>query len=359
MPKNYKRNKHRNRNRNRRRGEPQLDIQEARKPTYTKEEGVVDYLSEDEEISSQRYGCISFASITDDMKDEICSQIAGQLGKPLEEVKEVVQEWCSRENPKRAVKVRGTFKTLEQTYRRAEEIRNYDANFHIFTCEVGKWLPFDPDPSLLEDENYMEGQLNELLKGYKENRLKTKQHYDQRKRDLMEKAIQEGTPEGQQQLIEAEEPVEAVKHKAEQAEESIAELKERIAALERTRESALRKLETMGDVPAEDARDKVEFGVEVENTEASTIAQDLEAKANIEKMRSIQEKAKKMETKEFAQHLAQRQPAQPKKGVFEGTGSSHDGMFGSSNIIPSQIRENYTPEEREYTKIPQNEEEEQ
>ena len=55
------------------------------------------------------------------------------------------------------------------------------------------------------------------LKGYKQNRMKTKQHYDQRKRDMMEKAIQEGTPEGQQQLMQADEPVEAVKFKAGQS----------------------------------------------------------------------------------------------------------------------------------------------
>jgi hypothetical protein len=278
------------------------------------------------------------------MKDEICKQIADQLNKPVEEVTKIVEEWCTRENPKRAVKVRGTFKSLEETYAHAEDIRNYDANFHIFTCEVGKWLPFDPDASLLEDENYMEGQLNELLKGYKQNRLKTKQHYNQRKRDLMEKAIQEGTPEGQQQLIEADEPVEAVKYKANQAEETIMELKEKIAELERTREIALRKLETIGDVPEEELKDKIVFGVEVGNDIMSI--QNFEAKANVEKMRAIQEQSKKMETSEFAQHLASNN-AKPESSIPQlppATETSYQGMFGSSTMIPSQIRENYAPE---------------
>ena len=240
----------RTRNRNRQR---ELNTNEPRRPTHTKQEDIVDYLCEDDTIGTQRYGCISFATITDEMKESYYQQIADQLKKPLEDVKTIVAEWCSRENPKRAVKVRGTFKTLDQTYRHAEDLRQYDPNFHIFTCEVGKWLPFDPDPALLEDENYMEDQLNQLLKGYKENKMNTKQHYNQRKREMMEKAIQEGTPEGQKQLMEQDEPVEAVRFKAQQAKRTIEEYQEKIKELERTQELALKKLEYM-DEPVEDPK---------------------------------------------------------------------------------------------------------
>ena len=233
---NRRSNKNNNKKNKKRESSIQVNYNNRRHPTFTQQEGIVDYLCEDEEINSQRYGCISFASITDDMKDEICQQIAGQLSVTVDNVKSIVNEWCTRENPKRAVKVRGTFKTLEQTYRKAEQLRNADANFHIFTCEVGKWLPFDPPAELLEDENYMEDQLNQLLKGYKQNRVNTKQHYDERKREMMEKAIQEGTPEGQQVLMDAAEPYEAVKFKAEQAEDTIEQLQTRIKELTKTKE---------------------------------------------------------------------------------------------------------------------------
>jgi len=324
-----------------------------KKATYTQRDDVVDYLSEDDEINNQRYGCISFATITDDMKEEFQQQIADQLRKPIDDVKAIVSEWCAREHPKRGVKVRGTFKTLDQSYRRAEEIRNYDDNFHIFTCEVGKWLPFDPDPSLLDDENYMEGQLNELLQGYKLNKQKTKMHYDQRKRDMMERAIQEGTPEGQQLLAQAQKPIEAVKYEAEQAEETIEQLRDRIRDLERTRAIALKAMEERRDeleqlVPEEDNRIVAE--VNVENMDELTESQldDLERdgiRKGLEEMRKIQDMSKKVETSDFAQELSRRnapipgQPTQPTQPTQRDE-KTH-GVFQDNLMIPSQIRENY------------------
>lgn len=318
-----------------------------KRATYTQQDDVVDYLSEDDEINNQRYGCISFATITDEMKEEIQEQIADQLQKPLSDVKEIVKEWCARENPKRAVKVRGTFKSMDQTYRRAEEIRNYDANFHIFTCEVGKWLPFDPDPALLEDENYMEGQLNELLKGYKLNKQKTKMHYDQRKREMMERAILEGTPEGQQILSQNDKPIEAVKFEAEQAEDTIEQLKKRIKDLERTKEIALKTLDQRKDElealpPAEDT--KIVADAQVDNVDISeSQIESLErdgVRKGIEQMRQIQEQAKQIETSEFARELSKRNPPQIKSSSdssIQSRGEKHE-VFNDDVIIPSQLR---------------------
>lgn len=340
-----------------------LNVGEPRRPTYTQQDDVMDYLSEDDEIGTQRYGCISFATITDDMKDEYYQQISDQLRKPLEDVKDIVTAWCSRENPKRAVKVRGTFKTLDQTYRRAEEIRNLDANFHIFTCEVGKWLPFDPDAGLLEDENYMEGQLNELLKGYKQNKLKNKQHYDQRKRDMMERAIQEGTSEGQQLLAQADKPIEAVKFEAEQAEETIVQLHERIKKLEHTKDVALKTLEIRKDevlsLPSAD-EERVVADITVEELSETSISESQiqsverdEIMGKIKHMRLIQDQSKDLETKDIAQELTRRNTPQivsppspppqlsPEQMASDSINPETQKMFGDDMLIPSQIRENY------------------
>lgn len=348
----------------------QLNMDAPRRATHTQQDDVVDYLSEDDEITTQRYGCISFATITDDMKEDMYQQISDQLRKPLDDVKEIVKEWCARENPKRAVKVRGTFKTLDQTYRRAEEIRHYDANFHIFTCEVGKWLPFDPDPELLEDENYMEGQLNELLQGYKQNKMKTKMHYDQRKREMMERAIAEGTPEGQQILAQSDKPIEAVKFEADQADETIEQLRTRIKDLERTKNIALKTLEERKDEvealpPADDQKIVADLTVEnldrhydEDDTSSTTITESqieaLErdgARRGVEQMRAIQDQSKRIETREFAQELSKRNPPKvvdtpeqlPQKAVEARKGGDPEkhSLFGDSLMIPSQIRENY------------------
>lgn len=282
------------------------------------------------------------------MKETICEQIAGQLNMPIQDIKSVVKEWCARENPKRAVKVRGTFKTLDQTYRRAEEIRHSDANFHIFTCEVGKWLPFDPNPDLLEDENYMEDQLNQLLKGYKLNKMNTKQHYKQRKRDMMEKAIQEGTPEGQQQLMDVEEPYEAVKFKAEQAVETIEQLHTRIKDLEKTKDLAFKKLETMEEPASnkDDKDDKIIANIEVENISENTPSQPEKdhIRGKLVEMRNIQEQSKRLQTQEFASHLQSRgvRPDMPNTPT--------NSLFDSNNIVPSQVSERNLQEDELYRK---------
>lgn len=221
--------------------------QPVAKQSKQSNEKVVDYLSEDDEVPNQRFVCVSFASVTEVMKDDIYNEIADQLKKPVDEVKEIVSEWCKREHPMRGFKVRGVAKDIEQINKRAQVLRQANSNFHIFTCEMGKWLPYDPNPELLENEEFMEQQLNDLLKGYKTNRVNTKQHYDERKRELMEKAIAEGTPSGQQTLVNREEPIEAVKYKATQAEESIQQLQDRIKELERTREEARKQLDLRKD----------------------------------------------------------------------------------------------------------------
>ena len=39
----------------------------------------------------------------------------------------------------------------------------------MFVGEVGKWLPWDPNPNAVAEQEYAEDQLNTLMKKYKEN----------------------------------------------------------------------------------------------------------------------------------------------------------------------------------------------
>ena len=299
-------------------------------------EKVVDYLSEDDEVPNQRFVCVSFASVTEVMKDDIYNEIADQLKKPVDEVKEIVSEWCKREHPMRGFKVRGVAKDIEQINKRAQVLRQANSNFHIFTCEMGKWLPYDPNPELLENEEFMEQQLNDLLKGYKTNRVNTKQHYDERKRELMEKAIAEGTPSGQQTLVNREEPIEAVKYKATQAEESIQQLQDRIKELERTREEARKQLDLRKD---EFQRNELKInelqGNELQRSENEIIENEgvsmsemvpvedaKDVPVQIGQMRQIQDESRKAQFTEVAVALASQQ---------------YSGLFEAKPQIPSLL----------------------
>lgn len=122
----------------------------------------IDYLNEDEPIIGQLWACISFLS--------------------PEGIKN-----CSI----RGLKVRGIYGTKPEADNRAKELQEIDPDFHVFVGEVGKWLPWDPDPSDVKDQVYQEKELNDLMKGYKDSLAKSKRMHNERKDDMIKQAAKE------------------------------------------------------------------------------------------------------------------------------------------------------------------------
>lgn len=89
------------------------------------------------------------------------------------------------------VKVRGVFATYEQACDHAKKLQSMDPYFNIFVGNMGKWLPFDPEPDSTKVENseYANEQLNTMMKAYMENQEKAKVHHEQRKNELIRKNI--------------------------------------------------------------------------------------------------------------------------------------------------------------------------
>ena len=52
---------------------------------------------------------------------------------------------------------------------RAKKLQKSDPDHNIYVGQVGKWLPWDPKPSDVGEQEYAEEQLNTLMKKYKEN----------------------------------------------------------------------------------------------------------------------------------------------------------------------------------------------
>lgn len=121
-----------------------------------------DYLNEDPSILNQNWVCVSFLS------------------------PEGIRNCTVR-----GLKIRGVYSTKEEADKRAAELTDIDPDFHVFVGEVGKWLPWDPDPNSVTDQVYQEQELNNLMKGYKENMNKAEKMERQRKGDMIEKAARE------------------------------------------------------------------------------------------------------------------------------------------------------------------------
>ena len=92
----------------------------------------------------------------------------------------------------RGLKVRGCYETLREAQVRAKVLQKTDPNFHVFVGQVGYWLPWDPEADHIEDQEYQEEQLNELVKGYKEQAQKRDEFYEERRKELSSAAKTDG-----------------------------------------------------------------------------------------------------------------------------------------------------------------------
>lgn len=110
----------------------------------------------------------------------------------------------------RGVKIRGVFESLKEAQRKAKVLQTRDPTFHVFVGQVGYWLPWDPNPDNIENQEYAEQQLNEIVKKYKENR----QAKDEIWNDDLQKRIQATKDQGQlgaKQVVETEPSIKEIK----------------------------------------------------------------------------------------------------------------------------------------------------
>lgn len=123
-----------------------------------------DYLTEDTLIpENQNFMCISFLS---DVENKLSLK---------------------------GVKVRGSFKTLEEAQDHAKKLQSIDQAHNVFVGEVGKWVAFNPDVNSKEagDPEYANEQLNKMMKDYSKNQEQASLVNEERKFKDMQKNIEE------------------------------------------------------------------------------------------------------------------------------------------------------------------------
>lgn len=122
----------------------------------------IDHLDEDEPIQGQEFVCMSFLS--------------------PEKISNTTM---------RGVKFRGAFSTYKEAQKHCKKLQATDPYFDIYIGNCGKWLPWDPDPNSVKDQKYQEKELNDLMKGYKDNLQKSKAVQQQRKDDMLRNAAEQ------------------------------------------------------------------------------------------------------------------------------------------------------------------------
>lgn len=91
----------------------------------------------------------------------------------------------------RGFKSRGNFSSQEEAELRAKLLRETDPTFDVFVGPIGMWLPWEPEAYKTGRIEYMEEELNQLAHEKKKNEEVAKTTFEQRIKDTKQKAIEE------------------------------------------------------------------------------------------------------------------------------------------------------------------------
>jgi len=91
------------------------------------------------------------------------------------------------------LKVRGVYSSAEQATARAKALNKKDPYFNVYVADVGEWLPWDPEPEEVKDQEYQSDDLNKLMQAYRENATKRDEFFEEEKRQKVAKATAEVT----------------------------------------------------------------------------------------------------------------------------------------------------------------------
>ena len=192
-------------------------------------DGEVDYLDVDTPIPGQQWACISFISpekvlvkkeqfvmkkfikslvntegnITINA-DEFDTKYEDYISLNTEEIEADFHKESGFQTSMRGVKIRGVYNTYDEATQRAKILQSSDRDFHVFVGQVGYWLPWDPNADNIAEQEYMEKELNELMRNYKSNQLQRDMFYQNQVDEQKRQAAQE-TEEKKKKLQESEE----------------------------------------------------------------------------------------------------------------------------------------------------------
>jgi len=207
-----------------------------------------DYLEVDTSIAGQEWVCMSFLS----PESLIESKEAFKVSKFLESFckdKELNFQKCLSQyndfcykfsdelqkdydkkvdfkNNIRGVKVRGVYSTRDEADNRAKKLQKVDSDFHVFVGQVGYWLPWDPCADKIENESFLNDELNTMMEKYKENNINKDIFYEEEKRDKLKAAREEALRKKKEQMDDNDNDNEDEKYNVDGSLDDIKELRE-------------------------------------------------------------------------------------------------------------------------------------
>lgn len=91
----------------------------------------------------------------------------------------------------RGFKARGNYATQREAEVRAKVLQRLYKNDNIFVGPIGYWCPWDPNPDRIENQEYLEPELNTLMQKYKDNCAKRDMFYQEQKEEQIRAKTEE------------------------------------------------------------------------------------------------------------------------------------------------------------------------
>ena len=113
------------------------------------------------------------------------------LFKNEEALESIFHEMENFRTTVRGFKARGNYATQREAEVRAKVLQRLYKNDNIFVGPIGYWCPWDPNPDRIENQEYLEPELNTLMQKYKDNSAKRDIFYQQQKDDQIRAKTEE------------------------------------------------------------------------------------------------------------------------------------------------------------------------
>jgi hypothetical protein len=99
-------------------------------------------------------------------------------------------EFCRQKSGRHALKIRGVFATEEEAKAYVQRLqRSGDNAVDIFLMSMYQWAPSPPDPMAVENQEYQEQFLQDLMSGYAANQRSAKEIFNERKERVMKEGL--------------------------------------------------------------------------------------------------------------------------------------------------------------------------
>lgn len=179
------------------------------------------------------------------------------------------------------MKVRGVADTLDTAKQMVQRLMKIDNNYDVYIVETGKFFPLNVEPMSVNNVEYQNEQLNNLMKSYLENRRAAEDSWLERKNKMVEEAIREG--QNQEELAKRQEHPIAVLQRIQQLREQETELKDMLTKITTRLQESQQKFDNYSEEDRQHAQTEFASTLNPETLTQNGSTEDL--KSQIEKLR--------------------------------------------------------------------------